>query len=116
MLLVRLMRCAENSRRLSRAAEVGLALGALAVALASTACGRKATEEDCDLIVDRYVEVELQALKVTDPKVVELRKVEMRRDLKDDLKACPGKRITDSMLACVRQAASNAELDKCTRW
>jgi hypothetical protein len=79
-------------------------------------CGRRATAEDCGVIVDRYVEIELRALKVTDPKIIEQRKVEMRRDLKDDLKACPGKRITDSMLACVRQAQSNDELDKCTRW
>ena len=79
-------------------------------------CGRRATAEDCGVIVDRYVEIELRALKVTDPKIIEQRKVEMRRDLKDDLKACPGKRITDSMLACVRQAQTNDELDKCTRW
>ncbi len=89
---------------------------ALALFAALPGCGRKATAEDCDLIVDRYVEIELAALKVTDPRVIELRKAEMRRDLKDDLKACPGKRITDSMLACVRKAQTNAELDKCTRW
>ena len=80
--------------------------------LAMAACGRKATPQDCDLIVDRYVEIELQALKVTDPKVIEERKKEMRHDLSDDMKACPGKRITDSMIACVRGAQSNAELDK----
>ena len=55
-------------------------------------------------------------MKVTDPAVITQRKAEMRRDLKDDLKACPGKRITDSMIACVRGAQSNGELDKCTRW
>lgn len=79
-------------------------------------CGRRATEADCALIVDRYVEIELKTLKVTDAKIVEQRKNEMRRDLKDDLRACPGKRITASMLACVRQAQTNEELDKCTRW
>ena len=89
-------------------------LGLLAVGVA--ACGRRATAEDCGVIVDRYVEIELRTLKVTDPKIIEARKIEMRRDLKDDLKACPGKRITDSMLACVRQAQTNDELDKCTRW
>jgi hypothetical protein len=85
-------------------------------ALGAVACGRKATPEDCNLIVDRYVEIELSALNVTDPKVIEQRKADMHRDLSDDLKACPGKRVTDSMIACVRQASSNAELDKCTRW
>ena len=91
-----------------------VALGALLAAVVG--CGRKATEADCDLIVDRYVEVELRDLKVTDPKVIDLRKAEMRRDLKDDLKNCPGKHITDSMLECVRKAETNDELDRCTRW
>jgi hypothetical protein len=95
---------------------VGFAPHVLGLALLVTACGRRATQEDCDLIVDRYVEVELRALKVTDPKIIEERKSEMRKDLKDDLKTCPGKRITDAMLACVRQAETNADLDKCTRW
>jgi hypothetical protein len=89
-----------------------LALGALLTA----ACGRKATAEDCAFIVDRYAEVELRALKVTDPVIVDKRKEELRRDLREDLKSCPGKRITESMLSCVRQAQTNVELDKCTRW
>jgi hypothetical protein len=87
-----------------------------AVVAMSTGCGRKATPEDCALIVDRYVEIELKTLKITDPVVVEKRKTEMRTDLRDDLKSCPGKRITDSMLTCVRQAETNDQLDKCTRW
>jgi hypothetical protein len=110
------MRCAKTSRRPSPPAGAWLVLAAIPLVLGGAGCGRAATEQDCDMIVDRYVEVELKALNVTDPRVVEQRKAEMRRDLKDDLKACPGKHITDSMLACVRQAASNAELDKCTRW
>jgi hypothetical protein len=94
-----------------------LALVAIAaLVLASAGCGRRATAEDCDFIVDRYVEIELRALKVTDPAIILQRKVEMRRDLKDDLKACPGKRVTDGMLECVRRAQTNDELDKCTRW
>jgi hypothetical protein len=91
-------------------------LGIIALAATVSGCGRKATTEDCDFIVDRYVEVELKALRVSDPKVIEQRKADMRKDLRDELKTCPGKRVTDSMLACVKAAESNAELDKCTRW
>jgi len=87
-----------------------------AIALGMAGCGRKATPEDCGVIVDRYVEIELRTLKVTDPSVIEQRKSEMRRELKDDLRTCPGKRITDSMLTCVRLAETNEELDRCTRW
>jgi hypothetical protein len=89
---------------------------ACGASIASTGCGRPATKQDCDLIVDRYVEIELETLKVTDPTIIAQRKIEMKRDLKDDLTTCPGKRITDSMLACVRTAKTNEELDKCTRW
>ena len=93
-----------------------LAAAAPLFALSPTGCGRRATAKDCDFIVDRYVEIELRALKVSDPAIIQQRKTEMRRDLKDDVKACPGKRITDSMIACVSRAETNDELDKCTRW
>jgi hypothetical protein len=105
---------AATTRR--RTAMGWLTLVAMGSSVPWLACGRKATPEDCDLIVDRYVEIELRDLKVTDPKIIEQRKSDMRRDLKDDLKTCPGKHITDSMLTCVRQAENNADLDKCTRW
>jgi hypothetical protein len=101
---------------LSRGRRSLRSLSLLALVASVGGCGRTATTEDCDLIVDRYVEIELKALKVTDPKVIEQRKADMRKDLREELKTCPGKRITDSMLACVKAAESNAELDKCTRW
>jgi hypothetical protein len=100
----------------SRYVRAALLLAFAALSLGNVGCGRKATMADCDMIVDRYVEVELKALKVTDPHIIDQRKTEMRKDLSEDLKACPGKRITDNMLACVRKAESDAELDKCTRW
>jgi uncharacterized protein YicC (UPF0701 family) len=101
-----------GSNRAARSAS----LAALALALAAAGCGRRATAEDCALIVDRNVEVELQAMKVTDPAVIQRHKAELRRDLKDKLDTCPGKRITDAMLTCVRQAQTSEELDRCTRW
>ena len=92
-------------------------LAALAIVVGAAAgCGRKATVEDCALIVDRYVEMELKTLKITDPAVIEKRKAEMRSDLREELKTCPGKRITESMLQCVRNAQANDQLDKCMRW
>ena len=94
----------------------GRALPALALVGLLAGCGRKATPADCDFIVDRYVEIELKTLKVTDPAEVAKQKAAMRNDLKDELAACPGKRLTDSMLDCVKKAESNDELDRCTRW
>jgi len=60
--------------------------------------------------------VELNGLSVTDPTAIDKRKAEMRVALKDDLARCPGKRITDSMVACFRNARTNAALVACTRW
>ncbi len=87
------------------------------VALLSSAagCGRKATQADCDLIIDRYVEVQMHAMNINDPVAIEKRAAQMRADMKDQLKDCVGKRVTDSMLACVKQAQTNDEIDKCTR-
>jgi len=80
------------------------------------ACGRRATPADCDLIFNRYVEVQLRAVHVTDPVEIAKREQAMRAEMKDDLKQCPGKRITDSMLRCVQNAQTNDEIDKCTRF
>jgi hypothetical protein len=87
-----------------------------ALALAATGCGRRATPADCDLIFNRYVEVQLKAVHVTDPVEVTKREQSMRAEMKDDLRQCPGKRITDSMLRCVQNAQTNDEIDKCTRF
>jgi hypothetical protein len=92
----------------------GLVVGLLPLALAG--CGRRATVSDCDLIFNRYVEVQLRAVHVTDPVEITKREQAMRAEMKDDLKQCPGKRITDSMLRCVQNAQTNDEIDKCTRF
>ncbi len=93
-------------RALAAAALIGLGAG----------CGRRATAADCDLIFNRYVEVQLRSVHVTDPVEIAKREQSMRGEMKDDLKECPGKRITDSMLRCVQNAQTNDEIDKCTRF
>jgi hypothetical protein len=98
-------------------ARSGIPTTALALALAClgiAGCGRRATQADCDLIFNRFVEIELRTMHVTDPVEVAKREQAMRVELKDDLQKCPGKRITDSMLRCVQNAQTNDEIDKCT--
>ena len=85
------------------------------LALALLGCGRKATREDCDLIVDKNVEVKLKADGTTDPVLVDKRKLELRESLKDDIDRCVGKRVTNSMLACVKKADTADQIDKCLR-
>jgi hypothetical protein len=86
----------------------------LIAALTGSGCGRKATQADCDLILDRYVEVQLRAMNVNDPVTITKRETEMRAEMKDELRDCVGKRVTDSMLGCVKKAQTNEEIDKCT--
>ena len=60
-------------------------------------------------------EIELRAQKVTDPAVIAKRQAEMRSDYKEDVKTCLGKRVTDAIIACIKGAQTDDELDKCLR-
>lgn len=79
------------------------------------ACGRKATQQDCELIVDRNIEVELRSRGVTDTDIVSKRKEEIRPTMKEDIDRCVGKRLTDRTLACVKTAETAEQIDKCLR-
>jgi hypothetical protein len=83
--------------------------------LALAGCGRKATREDCEAVVDKNVELQLKALGVVEPGTVAKRRDEMRASMKDDIDKCVGKRVTDSMISCVKSAESTEKIDKCLR-
>jgi hypothetical protein len=78
-------------------------------------CGRKATREDCELVVDKNVEVKLKTDGLQDKDLIQKRKDELRASLKDDIDRCIGKRVTEGMLACVKGAATPEQIDKCLR-
>ena len=78
-------------------------------------CGRKATHEDCEAVVDKNVELQLKALGVVDPATVNKRRDEMRASMKDDIDKCVGKRVTDAMISCVKNAETTEKIDKCLR-
>jgi hypothetical protein len=92
---------------------IALSLAALAGGLAG--CGRRATREDCELIVDRNVEVGLRTQGTLDPTVIQKRKDEMRTDMKERIDQCIGKRVTDREMACVKAAETPDQIDKCLR-
>ncbi len=79
------------------------------------ACGRPATQEDCELIIDRNVELQMKSMQITDPGMIEKRKAEIRAQMSDQLKGCVGKRVTDGMIACVKKAQTADEIDQCLR-
>jgi hypothetical protein len=100
-----------------RAASVLRACVALVAAAAPAAlagCGRRATHADCQLIVDRSVELQLRDTAETDPKVIADREAAVRTALDGEIKSCErDRRVTEKTMTCVRSATTTEELDKC---
>src|ERR1035441_3805596 len=78
-------------------------------------CGRKANEADCELIIDRNVEVQMKAMHIDDAPTIAKKQDELRAQMKDDLKDCEGRRVTDKMMGCVRNAQTGDEITECLR-
>lgn len=97
---------ASVSTRVLAFALVGLGIGL-------AACGRAATEADCQIIVDQNVKVQLGELGIDDPAVVEKKQIEIRESMQAELKDCIGRRISDRMLECVRGAKTTEEVNHC---
>ena len=74
--------------------------------LTLSACGKRATPEECGEIFDRIVEVELRERGFRDAALVDLKRKELRDVLAPELKECPGKRLEIGALVCVRRATS----------
>jgi hypothetical protein len=95
-----------------------LACLGLAAAFSAFGCGHPATEAECQTIVERIVELELQAQRVTDPSEVAKRRGESLGAAdggkSEVLQGCIGRNITDRALACVRGATTASEItDRC---
>ncbi len=86
---------------------------ALAFLCVFAGCGRPATVEDCNKVVEKNVEVQLKKGNITDPGDVDREKVRVKASLADKIAQCPGRRITDGMMKCVDQAGTSEEIDKC---
>lgn len=93
----------------------GILVVLVPVAFATTACGRLATEADCQLIVDRNVEVQMKAMKLEDKALIAKKQDELRSSMKDELKDCVGRRVTDGMMRCVKEAQTAEEITRCIR-
>jgi hypothetical protein len=90
---------------------LGFAAGLFAV----TGCGRRATRADCQLIVDRGVELQMKGMSLTDGAAVRKREEQVRASLETEIEACEGRRDTEWMIACVKAAPTTRELDQCLR-
>jgi hypothetical protein len=99
---------------IGRSTVAALAAGALLGGTVS-GCGRRATELDCQLIVDKSVELQLRENSQTSAEAIEKREEQVRAELQDEIKSCEGRRVTEKTLTCVHAASTTQELDKCLR-
>jgi hypothetical protein len=83
---------------------------ALALVL-GTACGRPATEAECNEIVTTVARLEYRDARRADAAIDEEQIETIRARVKGAMeKSCIGKRITDQALSCVRQAKTAEEV------
>jgi hypothetical protein len=98
---------------------VSRSLLALAGVAFLSACGHPASEAECQTIVERIVELELKAQRITDPAEIAKRRGESLGAAGDGgkpevLNGCVGRHITDRALDCVRNAETASEItDRC---
>ncbi len=87
------------------------------VAVLSGGCGHAASQQECEEIVDKIVELELRGQYVNDPATLEQRKKTAREaKAKELLPKCMGRKITAEAMVCIRGAKSYDEIDnRCLR-
>lgn len=82
---------------------------------AGAGCGHKATQADCQLIVDKAVELQMKEMDLRDAPAIEKREQQVRAELGGEIKSCEGRHVTERTLACVRAATTTQGLDACLR-
>jgi len=76
-------------------------------------CGHEATREECELIFRKSAELAAKSHDITDPKQVEELVAQALSDKQDKLEGCIGRRITEEVLQCVPNAATEEALEAC---
>jgi len=105
-----------TGRRVPSRFETHAAVFALAaMPLAAVGCGRRATFEDCRLIVDRSVELQMKQMSQTDPAAIHKREEQVLSELRGEIASCEGRRVTDRTMSCVKSSKTSKELEQCLR-
>jgi len=87
-----------------------LSSSALLVLFFSVACGRPATESECQEILRTAAKLELKD-RLGNESLIESELKEIEKSMREPMmKKCVGKRITESALACVRKAKTADQL------
>lgn len=110
-------RPAERSASSRRLVHARLSAGAVALAaVLAVGCGRQASEADCQLIIDRNVELQMKAMNINDPAAIQRKQEELRKEMKEELRGeCVGRRVTDKMMECVTKAETTDAINECVR-
>jgi hypothetical protein len=86
------------------------------VALFLLSCGHRATEKECQEIVERVARLELERAKIGGEAMAKELKLARESFQKDIARRCVGRRITEEAMSCVRKAKSSQEIeDVCFR-
>jgi len=98
-----------------RAAAPPLVVFALvfATSLFAAGCGRRATDADCSLIVDKSVELQLKDMKLDDADQIRKQEDSVRAQLQPEIGSCEGRRVTERAMNCVKAAQTTQDLDRC---
>ncbi len=89
---------------------------ALILLLSVSGCEARATQSECNAIVDRIVDLELLEQGFRDPVLAAQKRDEMRSALSGRMRGCVGKAIRPDALSCVREARSSEEIShRCLR-
>lgn len=78
-------------------------------------CGHAATEEECRVLFDKSVEVEMREYVGANDEAIARKQGELRKEFEADLGRCVGKRVTDDTVGCIRKASTKEQLNEC-RW
>jgi hypothetical protein len=84
----------------------------LGIALGVAVVGRRhrMTEQECGLVLDRIVELELAERGFRDPELARRRQAELRARLGSELASCTGRRVAANVEACLVKAKSAEEI------
>jgi hypothetical protein len=76
------------------------------------ACGHPATQKECEEIVERVARLELKQANVNAETLAEEVRIAKESFRKEMTKRCIGRRVTDSAMACVRQATRAEQIEE----
>jgi hypothetical protein len=68
------------------------------------------TPDECNLVLDRIVELELAERGFRDPLLAKRRQSDLRGRFSADLAGCEGRRVASAVSACVQKATSAEEI------